>query len=88
MYKFALRKEVRYLESGQVNPLRWKIAWLPAEPGQDAIRWTVDRPDDYAFMAAVYDALYKGDRAFTSDAVRRFVRDRPDLAAYGGDRSV
>ena len=52
------------------------------------MRWTVDRPDDYAFMAVVYDALYKDNRAFTSDAVRRFVIDRPDLATYGGDRRI
>jgi spore coat polysaccharide biosynthesis protein SpsF len=63
-------------------------AWLPCFPDQGAVRWTVDRPDDYAFVATVYDALYPKNRAFTSDDVRAFVRGRPDLANYGGDRRV
>lgn len=63
-------------------------AWLPCFPDQGAVRWTVDRPDDYAFVASVYDTLYPKNRAFTSDDVRAFVRGRPDLADYGGDRRV
>lgn len=70
------------------RPDRWTCAWLACEPDQGAVRWTVDRPDDYAFVAAVYDALYPKNRAFTSDDVRAFVRSRPDLADYGGDPRV
>lgn len=70
------------------HPHRYRLAFHSQPVDEGEVRWTVDRPDDYAFMAAVYDALYKGDRAFTSDAVRRFVRSRPDLAAYGGDRRI
>jgi len=68
------------------RPDRFRLAYhsQPAQEGE--IRWTVDRPDDYAFTAAVYDALYPKDRAFTSDAIRAFVRGRPDLMIYGGDR--
>lgn len=68
------------------HPLKWKIAWLPAAPGEDQIRWTVDRPDDYAFVAAVYDALYPANRQFTSADIKAFIAKRPDLANYGGDR--
>ncbi|WP_425996619.1 cytidylyltransferase domain-containing protein [Caulobacter sp. DWR1-3-2b1] len=68
------------------NPLQWKIAWLPATPGEDAIRWTVDRPDDYAFVATVYDHLYPTSRNFSSADIKAFVAKRPDLANYGGDR--
>ncbi len=68
------------------NPDRWRLAWLSDAPGQGEVRWTVDRPDDYAFVAAVYDALYPQNRAFTSDDVRAFVRGREDLLTYGGDR--
>lgn len=68
------------------NPDRWNLAWLPDAPGEGDVRWTVDRPDDYAFVAAVYDALYPSNRAFTSDDVRAFVRSRQDLLNYGGDR--
>lgn len=68
------------------HPDQWKIAWLPAQPGEDQIRWTVDRPDDYAFVATVYDHLYPTNRTFSSADIKAFVAKRPDLALYGGDR--
>ncbi len=52
------------------------------------VRWTVDRPDDYEFVAAVYDGLFRKDPEFGSDDIRAFVRARPKLALYGGDRRV
>jgi spore coat polysaccharide biosynthesis protein SpsF len=36
----------------------------------------------------VYDGLYKRDPEFGSDDIRAFVRGRPKLANYGGDRRV
>lgn len=71
------------------RPDRWKTAWLKS-PGVDDgdIRWTVDTPDDYAFAAAVYDALYPANPAFTSADVRAFVDGRPDLADFGGHRRI
>jgi spore coat polysaccharide biosynthesis protein SpsF len=69
-------------------PDRYRLAWLSAAPGEAEVRWTVDRPDDYAFVAAVYDELYPTRRDFGSDDVRAFVRERADLARYGGDRRV
>ncbi len=70
------------------RPERYRLQGLtqPAEEGD--VRWTVDLPDDYAFVSAVYDALYPGDPAFSSEDVRRFVRSRPDLAHLGGERRV
>jgi spore coat polysaccharide biosynthesis protein SpsF len=52
------------------------------------VRWTVDRPDDYAFVASVYDGLYRANRAFTSADVRAFLRGRPDLVRFGGERRL
>ncbi len=70
------------------RPDRWRQVFHSQDADEGEVRWTVDRPDDYAFVAAVYDALYAGNRAFTSQDVRDFVRSRPDLAMYGGDRRV
>ena len=70
------------------RPERWRLAFHSQAAEEGEVRWTVDRPDDYAFVATVYDALYPGDHAFTSEAVRAFVRTRPDLREYGGDRRV
>ena len=52
------------------------------------VRWTVDRPDDLAFVRQVYAALYPQKPAFTSDDVRALVRSRPDFAMLGGDRRI
>jgi spore coat polysaccharide biosynthesis protein SpsF len=70
------------------RPDLYTQAFLSQAAQEGDVRWTVDRPDDYEFMVAVYDALHPADPAFTSDDVRAFVRARPDLAAFGGDRRV
>jgi spore coat polysaccharide biosynthesis protein SpsF len=69
-------------------PDRWSSLALLAQPDQGDIRWSVEGPADYAFVAAVYDALYPVNRAFTSDDVRRLLGERPDLATFGGARRL
>jgi spore coat polysaccharide biosynthesis protein SpsF len=70
------------------QPDRYRLARLDPPVDEGMVRWTVDRPDDYAFVAAVYDALYPHDPAFTSDDVRAFVRSHPQWTRWGGDRRV
>jgi spore coat polysaccharide biosynthesis protein SpsF len=70
------------------RPGRYRIEGLEQQADEGEVRWTVDRPDDYAFVSAVYDALYPANPAFTSDDVRALVRSRPDLQDLGGDRRV
>jgi spore coat polysaccharide biosynthesis protein SpsF len=70
------------------QPERYRQAFLSQAAQEGEVRWTVDYPHDYDFVAAVYDALYAADPAFTSDDVRRLVRSRPDLAMFGGERRV
>ncbi|MCC7267776.1 MAG: glycosyltransferase family protein [Caulobacteraceae bacterium] len=70
------------------RPDLYRQAFFSQAAEEGEVRWTVDRPDDYQFMMAVYDALHPADPAFTSDDVRAFVRSRPDLAHLGGDRRV
>lgn len=70
------------------HPEVYKVERLEPPEDQGQVRWTVDRPDDYEFVSAVYDALYPANPAFGSDDIRAFVRSRPALANYGGDRRV
>ena len=71
------------------HPERWKIAWLKSPKADDGdIRWTVDTPDDYAFVAAVYDALYITRSDFSISDIRALVYARPDLARFGGHRRI
>jgi spore coat polysaccharide biosynthesis protein SpsF len=68
------------------RPDRWRLVFHSQAADDGDVRWTVDRPDDYEFAAAVYGDLYPSDPAFGSDAIRRYVRCRPDLLHHGGDR--
>jgi spore coat polysaccharide biosynthesis protein SpsF len=70
------------------HPERFTCAFLHQEADEAEVRWTVDRPDDLEFVRQVYGALYRHDAAFTSEDVRNFVRSRPDLAMFGGDRRI
>jgi spore coat polysaccharide biosynthesis protein SpsF (cytidylyltransferase family) len=69
-------------------PDRWSSRALLREPDQVEVRWAVDGPADYAFVATVYDALYPANRAFTSDDVRALLTARDDLATFGGVRRL
>jgi spore coat polysaccharide biosynthesis protein SpsF len=66
----------------------YRQAFLSQAADEGEVRWTVDYPGDYAFVAAVYDALWTTNPAFTSDDVRALVRARPELARFGGERRV
>ena len=70
------------------RPGRFAIAEVNQDRDEGEVRWTVDRPDDYAFASAVYDGLYPAQPAFTSEDIRDFVRSRPELRDFGGDRRV
>lgn len=69
-------------------PDRWSSLALLAQPDQGGVRWAVETPADYAFVAAIYDALYPQDRAFSSADVRALLANRPDLATFGGVRRL
>jgi spore coat polysaccharide biosynthesis protein SpsF len=70
------------------RPDLYTIARLDPQVDEGEVRWTVDTPDDFTFVSEVFAALYPGDRDFGSDAVRHFVRSRPDLAMLGGERRI
>ena len=66
------------------RPERFRLAVLRNDTDEGDARWTVDTPEDFAFVEAVYEALHASTPDFTSADVRRLVASRPDLAAYGG----
>jgi spore coat polysaccharide biosynthesis protein SpsF len=70
------------------HPQDYRVAALSPAIDEREVRWTVDRPDDLEFVAAVYEALYGTHPAFTSDDVRALLRGRPDLARLGGARRL
>lgn len=70
------------------HPELYRQAFLSQAADEGEVRWTVDYPHDYAFVAAVYDALYAANPAFTCDDVRGLLRGRPELANFGGERRI
>lgn len=70
------------------TPAGWASRALLSQPDQGEVCWAVETPNDYAFAAAVYDALYPENRAFSSADVRQLLQDRPDLATFGGARRL
>jgi len=70
------------------HPERFAQTFLSQDADEGEVRWTVDRPDDLAFVRAVYDGLYPQKPDFTSADVRAFLTGRPDLARLGGERRI
>jgi len=70
------------------HPQMFAQDFISQAADEGEVRWTVDRPDDLEFVRAVYGALYPGKPAFGSEDVRAFVRGRPDLHRFGGDRRI
>ena len=61
------------------NPDQFRIGQVTQDADQSALRWTVDTPDDLAFLTAVYRELGGGD-TFSWRDVLALVQKRPDLA--------
>lgn len=66
------------------NPERFRIGNVRWESSLDysmTHRWTIDYPEDYAFIEAVYQALYPRNHLFTLNEILALLRERPDIAA-------
>ncbi len=67
------------------QPERFRIANVRWETGLDyslTHRFTLDYPDDYAFVSAVYEALWRRERPlFTLAAILALLEARPELLA-------
>jgi spore coat polysaccharide biosynthesis protein SpsF len=44
------------------------------------LRWTLDEPEDYVLIAAVYSALHARDDCFTTADVLDYLQSRPEIA--------
>lgn len=51
-------------------------------------RWTVDYPEDLAFVRAVYDELYGAGEIFTTGDILALLERRPDIFALNAARAA
>jgi len=66
------------------HPQRFNIRNVTWETGLDysmTHRWTIDYEEDYAFIKAVYEALYPHSFLFGLDDILALLERRPDIAA-------
>ncbi|MCS6930348.1 MAG: glycosyltransferase family protein [Saprospiraceae bacterium] len=66
------------------NPNRFSIGNVRWETGLDysmTHRWTIDYPEDYAFIRAVYEELYPKNPRFTLQDILDLTERRPDIFA-------
>lgn len=66
------------------RPDRFRLAQLVAREDRSALRWTVDTPNDLAFVRAIYAALYPMDPEFGTDAILSLLERDPDLSLING----
>jgi spore coat polysaccharide biosynthesis protein SpsF len=69
------------------HPELFRIAELRSPQDLSAHRWTVDEPQDLAFVRAVYARLYDADPAFSMGDVLALLAREPSLALVNADIS-
>ena len=65
---------------------RFRVASVEGPRDLSRHRWTVDTPEDYAFMQRLFAALHPGDPVFGLDAVLAHLAAAPDARAAGAAR--
>ena len=87
----AWREATRPFEREHTTPFIWehpdrfRIGNVEWETGLDlsmSHRWTIDYPEDYTFLSAVYEALWTPERpVFSLDEILAFLDQNPDVRA-------
>ena len=65
------------------NPDRFRLGNVAWETGLDysmSHRWTIDYPEDYAFIKAVFEELYSLNPQFGLPEILQLLENRPDIA--------
>ena len=77
-----------------VTPFMYRrnVAWRPGvlrdATDRSHMRWTVDRAEDFEFVTRVFEALYPGDPAFSSNDVHHLLAEHPDIARINAGLAV
>ena len=85
----AWREARRPLEREHTTPFFWEnpgrfrlgnVEWGTGLDYSMSHRWTIDYPEDYDFITAVYEALYPGNPTFGLAEILRLLAQRPGIA--------
>ena len=61
------------------QPDRFKLANFKHTENLSHHRWTVDEPEDFELITAIYEGLYPTNPEFDMEAIVSFLNDHPDL---------
>lgn len=64
---------------------KYRVANVEGGCDLSSLRWTVDTPEDFTFVTAVYESLYPVNSTFDLDDVLDLLERRPDLARTSAD---
>ena len=67
------------------RPEKYRIANVAGDVDLSHLRWTVDTPDDFAFVAAVYDELYPAKPDFDLADVLAYLERHPERTRTEAD---
>ena len=67
------------------NPDKYRIANFAGKVDLSHLRWTVDTPEDYAFIKEIYDELYPENPNFDIDDVISYLQDHPERTRTAND---
>jgi spore coat polysaccharide biosynthesis protein SpsF len=67
------------------RPTDFTLSSLTQARDLSRLRWTVDYPEDLAFVRSIYDALYDDDPSFTQEDVLRHLAKHPELVRTVSD---
>jgi spore coat polysaccharide biosynthesis protein SpsF len=93
----AWREAAREFEREHTTPFIWErperfrlgnVVWETGLDFSMSHRWTIDYPEDYRFLCAVYEELHApGAPPFTLDDVLALLRRKPEIAALNSHRA-
>lgn len=69
------------------RPDEFRIHQVTQNPDLSQLRWTVDYPEDFAYIEQIYSALYVSGAVFGQDAVLKLIDQRPELRRTMADVS-
>lgn len=85
----AWREAQRPLEREHTTPFFWEnpdrfrlanVAWATGQDWSMTHRWTIDYPEDYTFISAVYDTLHPSNPAFGLNDILQLLAQQPAIA--------
>jgi spore coat polysaccharide biosynthesis protein SpsF len=84
----ARKNATRKLELEHTTPYLWEnpdqfsignVFWPSGNDYSMSHRWTIDYPEDYQFIRAVYEELYTKNAAFTLQEILDLLSRKPEI---------